>query len=90
MFEINKRVLELAASWIIFGYKGKITLTQAFVVVERCNQAFYQYDAIYVISWMTDSTKSRRVVIATNNFIEIELEMTKRFYIVGNMENMTF
>ncbi len=65
--KIDKRLLELASPRIILDYKGKATFAQAFAVVERCDRALCQHDAADMVSWMTESTKSRRIVTATSS-----------------------
>jgi len=64
----------LATPRIIINYKGRATLAQAFAEVERYGRALYQHDATNMVSWMIDSTKPRKVALATNSLAETESE----------------
>lgn len=43
--KIDKRLLDLATPRIILSYVDKVTLTQAFAKVEKCDKALCRYDA---------------------------------------------
>ena len=68
--KIEKRLLELALPRIILDYEGRATLAQVFAVVERCDRALCQHDAADMVSWMTESTKSRRIITATSSLAD--------------------
>jgi hypothetical protein len=48
--KIDKRLLELASPQIILDYEGRVTLAQAFAVVERCDRALCQHNATDMVS----------------------------------------
>ena len=76
--KIDKRLLELASPRIILDYKGKATFAQAFAVVERCDRALCQHDAADMVSWMTESTKLRRIITATSSLVDNQSIKEKR------------
>ena len=68
--------MDLATPWIIINYEGQTTLTQTFSQVERCDRAFFQHDASYMVSWMTNASMSKKATTATSSLAEIQREKT--------------
>src|ERR1700737_2711647 len=63
--KIEKRLLDLALPRIIMEFGGWATLLEAFVIVEQYNCTLYQHDATDLISLLVDSSKSRKILVAT-------------------------
>ena len=49
---------------------------QAFVEVEKCERALCEYDAIEMVFWITDASKSKKATIATNSLVETQPQKT--------------
>jgi hypothetical protein len=62
--KIDKHLLDLALPRIIMEFGGRTTLAETFVIVEQCDRALYQHDAIDLVSLLVDSSKSRKVPVA--------------------------
>ena len=63
--KIDKRLFDLALPMIIMEFDGRATLVEAFAVVEQCDRALCQYDAIDLASLLVDSSKPRKAPITT-------------------------
>jgi len=74
--KVDKRLLDLAMPRIILNYHGRATLAQAFTEVEMCDRALCQHDATDMVSWMTDTSKSKKVATATSSLAETQPEKT--------------
>lgn len=72
--KIDKRLLDLAMPRIILDYRGRATLEQAFIEVERCDRALYQHDITNMVAWMIDATKFGKTSIATTNLANTQLK----------------
>ena len=63
--KIDKRLLDLALPKIIMKFGGRTTVAEAFAIVGQCDRALCQHDATDLVSFLVDSSKSRKALVAT-------------------------
>nr|PNR34065.1 hypothetical protein PHYPA_023881 [Physcomitrium patens] len=81
--KIDKRLLDLAIPRITFNYGSKAILAQTFVEVEKYNKALCQYDAIDIVTWMMDVSKSKKMTTIKSSLTETQLEKTMNCWKCG-------
>lgn len=81
--KIKKRLLDLAMPRIILNYDGKATLAQAFAMVEKCDRALWQHNAIDMVSSMRDTTKPKKALIATSSLADIQPKKSLHYLTCG-------
>ena len=74
--KIDKCLIDLALPRIIMHYGGRMTLAEAFEVVEQCDRVLYQHDVTYLVSLLMDSSKSQKVPTAATGLAEAEVDNT--------------
>ena len=77
MSKIIKRLIDLALARIIIDYGGWTTFAEAFVehtIVEQCDRAFSQHDAIDLVSLLVYFSQSRKVSVAAVELAEAEVD----------------
>ena len=60
-------------------FGGRTTLAKAFAIVEQCDHALCQHDAINLMYLLVDSSKSQKALVATAGLAEAEVDKTTSY-----------
>ena len=68
---------------IIMNYDERETLAEAFTIVEQYDRVFCQHNVIYLVSLLVDSSKFRKILVATVGLAEVEDDKTLCYWSCG-------